>query len=59
VQETAEQILKQERAEIADVREIVNSGATGVNTHFAGIERNERVGTAGERVVKANFVHDF
>src|SRR5439155_4114351 len=57
LQETAENILKNEGAVLADVGVVVNGGAAGVHANFAGILRDERLGLAGQGIVEANFGH--
>jgi hypothetical protein len=57
MQEAPKNILKHERAEISDVREIVDGRSAGVNSYFARMQRLKRFKTAGKRVVKAYIVH--
>ena len=52
MQKPAQDILKHKRAEIADVREIVDRGAAGVDADFALVQRLERLKAVRKRVVQ-------
>jgi hypothetical protein len=39
------------------MREVVDRGATGVNAHFAGVQRLERLEAIAERIVEAYLGH--
>ena len=49
-----EQVGEQERPEVPDVGRAVDRRAAGVDPDVAGLERHERPGLAGERVVEAD-----
>lgn len=53
-QPTLKQVLKEESAEIPDMRIIINSWSTSVNFNFAGYERNEDLFFAGQGIKKAD-----
>ena len=57
LQKAAENVLKDERTEISDVRVVVNRGPAGIHFDFARGLRDEGLGLATERVVHSNFVH--
>jgi hypothetical protein len=57
VQETAQNVLENERAEISDVGVVVDSGAASVDAHFALVERLQRLQAVGQRVVKLYLRH--
>ena len=52
-----QQILEQERAEIAQVRRVVDRRAAGVHAHAATVGGRERLDLAGQRVVKEKLAH--
>ena len=58
LQEAPQQVLENEGAKIANVREIVDCGPASVHLHFAGSLRNKRFDLARVGVVYANFVHE-
>ena len=54
-QVAAEDVLEDEGAEVADVREVVDGGAAGVHADFARMNRVERFERVGESVVETNL----
>ena len=50
-------VLKHKRAEISDVRKIVDRGPARVDAHLAGNQRNKRLRLPAYRVVKLDFRH--
>ena len=56
-QKAPQDVLEDEGAKIADVREVVDRGAAGVDADFALVERLEGLEAAGERVVEAYVGH--
>jgi hypothetical protein len=54
-EEAAENVLEDEGAVIADVGEVVDSGAAGVHGDFAGFLRDEGLALVGESVVEMDF----
>ena len=52
-------ILKHKRAEISDVREIVDRRPAGVRADFARHQRNKRLGLSRHRIVKPDFRHSW
>ena len=56
-QEAPQDVLEDERAEIADVREVVDRGAAGVHVHLARMQRHEGLLAAAERILKDDFAH--
>ena len=57
MQESAQDVLEHEGAEISDVREGVDRGAAGVHADLAGMKRHERFLAAAERVLKDDVAH--
>ena len=57
LQEAAQNILKDECAEIADMREVVDRRAAGVHVHNPRLQRDERFNFSRQGVVDLDFVH--
>ncbi len=53
VKHAAQQIVKDEGAEVADVREVVNGGSAGVHADGVRVDGDERLDLLGQRVVEA------
>ena len=52
VQEPPQHVLKHERAEVSDVREVVDRGSAGVNAHLARMNGVERLQVVRQRIVQ-------
>ena len=57
LEEAAQQVLKNKRAVVADVRVVVDRRAAGVHAHFARFLWDEGFGLSGQSIVQLDFGH--
>ena len=56
-QEAPKDVLEDEGAKIADVREVIHRGTAGVDVHLTRMERYKGLLAAAERIMEDNFAH--